>query len=162
MQSNPSPNAEWHAKRDQFILEWQRAKTLLNSAKEVEMELRKQLQDMLFPNPTKGTQRYDLGNGYKIKLVHKINYKLGDKERIDPDTGDKIPVVDQVETIMSEIEKCGNEGKFLVDRLIKTSYDLSISEYEKLDSTSPIKKLIDDILITSPAAPAIELEEPKK
>lgn len=149
----------WNLKRDQLLTAWTSAKNQLTAIKEQEMELRKQVQEMLFPKPKKGTQRYELGAGYKIKLVHKINYKLGDKDRIDPDSGNKISIADQVETVMNEIEKCGNEGKFIVERLIKTSYDLSISEYEKLDNPE-IKKLVDSILITSDGAPSLELEQP--
>lgn len=150
---------DWNAHRDKLLSAWIVAKDQLVTIKEQEMELRKQVQAILFPNPKKGTQRYELGSGYKVKLVHKINYKLGDKDRIDPDNGNKISIADQVETVMNEIEKCGNEGKFIVERLIKTSYDLSISEYEKLENNE-IKKLVDSILITSDAAPSLELEIP--
>ena len=152
---------DWNFKRDQLLSQWIAAKDQLAVIKETEMELRKQVQAMLFPNPVKGTQRYELGGGYKVKLVHKLNYKLGNKDLVDPDNGNKIPVNDQVEAVMNEIEKCGNEGAFLVDRLIKTSYDLSVSEYEKLENDQ-IKKLIDSILITSDAAPTLELETPQK
>lgn len=147
-----------------LIQKWTAAKSHLEVAKETEMNLRKQVTDLLFPNPVKGTQRQELGQGYNIKLVYNLNYKLGDVELRGQD-GEKIPVRDQVEITMDEIEKSGNEGKFLVDRLIKTSYDLSVSEYNKLDENNPthkaIKKLIDDILITSPKAPTLELETPK-
>lgn len=152
---------EWQTQRDKVLQSWLAARTLLATAKESEMELRKQVQQLLFPNPVKGTQRYDLGGGYSIKLVHKINYTLGNKDLTDKKSGNKIKVQDQVEQVMNAIEKCGNEGPFLVDRLIKTSYDLSISEYGKLDDGSQIKKIIDSILITSDAAPAVEFEEPK-
>ena len=150
----------WNVQRDNLLTAWAASKDKLAAIKEEEMELRKQVSSMLFPEPKKGTQRYELGGGYKVKLVHKINYKLGDKDRIDPDNGSKIAINDQVETVMNEIEKIGNEGKFLVDRLIKTSYELSVSEYEKLENNE-IKKLINSILITSDGAPSLELEEPK-
>lgn len=153
---------EWQTQRDKVLQSWLAARTLLATAKESEMELRKQVQQLLFPNPVKGTQRYDLGGGYSIKLVHKINYTLGNKDLTDKKSGNKIKVQDQVEQVMNAIEKCGNEGPFLVDRLIKTSYDLSISEYGKLDDGSQIKKIIDSILITSDAAPAVEFETPEK
>lgn len=152
--------ADWNTKRDALISEWLQAKGYLTELKEREMELRKQVSEMLFPNPNKGTQRYDLGSGYNIKLVHKINYTLGNKDLTAKD-GAKITVQNQVEQVMNAIEKCGNEGAFLVDRLIKTSYDLSVSEYGKLNDTSQIKKLIDSILVTSEASPVVELEEPK-
>jgi hypothetical protein len=155
VQSNPQTT------RDNLLRAWQSSKNALEAAKEKEIELRKQVQTLLFPNPKKGTQRYELGNGYSVKYVHKLNYKLGDKNKIDDD-GNKVAINDQVEDVMVAIEKCGNEGPFLVDRLVKTSYDLSLSEYNQLDPQSPIKKLIDSILITSDAAPEISIEGPKR
>lgn len=152
---------DWQAKRDQTIQRWLSAKEQLALIKEQEMELRKQVSAMLFPTPTKGTQRFPLGNGYAVKLVHKINYKLGDPDLTDKD-GAKIKVQEQIENVMNAVEKCGNEGAFLVDRLFKTSYSLYEGEYNKLDPTSPIKQLIDKILTTEDASPSLELESPKE
>ena len=154
-------DVNWQAKRDKLIQSWMTARSTLETAKESEMELRKEVTALLFPNPVKGTQRFELGNGYKVKLVHKINYKLGDPNLVDKKTGAKVKVTDQVENVMAAIEKCGNEGAFLVDRLIKTSYDLSVSEYNQLDEGSQVKKIVDAILITSDASPVLELEQPK-
>ncbi len=134
--------ADWQTQRDNLLQSWQKAKDTLALAKETEMDLRKQVQQMLFPNPVKGTQRYDLGGGYAVKLVHKINYTLGDKDMTDKN-GAKIKVQEQVEQVMNAIEKCGNEGAFLVERLIKTQYDLAISEYNKLDGGSQIRNNAD-------------------
>lgn len=150
----------WKTQRDNVLLAWKDAKATLETAKVAEMDLRQQVAKMLFPEPKKGTQRHDLGGGYAVKLVHKINYKLGDKEKVDK-KGDKVPINEQVEIVMEAVEKCGNEGAFLVDRLIKTSYDLSVTEYNQLEPGSQVKKLIDSILITSDGAPTIEIEEPK-
>jgi hypothetical protein len=153
--------AAWAAKRDTLIKNWMQAQATLKTAKETEMELRNQVSEMLFPEKVKGTQRYELGGGYFVKLVHKLNYKLGNTELKDKD-GNKVKVQQQVEMVMEAIEKCGNEGPFLVDRLIKTEYKLAEGEYTKLDDGSPIKKLINSILVTSDAAPSLEVEEPKK
>jgi hypothetical protein len=154
-----SATKEWQSKRDTLIKNWMQASATLKAAKETEMELRNQVSEMLFPEKVKGTQRYELGGGYFVKLVHKLNYKLGNSELKDKE-GNKIKVQQQVEAVMEAIEKCGNEGAFLVDRLIKTEYKLAEGEYTKLDDGSPIKKLINSILVTSDAAPSITLEEP--
>jgi hypothetical protein len=151
--------AAWAAKRDTLIKNWMQAQATLKTAKEIEMELRQQVSEMLFPEKVKGTQRYELGGGYFVKLVHKLNYKLGNSELKDKE-GNKVKVQQQVEAVMEAIEKCGNEGAFLVDRLIKTEYKLAEGEYTKLDDGSPIKKLINSILVTSDASPTITLEEP--
>lgn len=160
---SPAEEAAWIAARDALISSWTTAKADLETIKAREMELRKQVTDLLFPNPVKGTQRTPLNNGWAIKLVHKVNVKLGDKDKRD-DKGDLIAVQDQVEAVMDAIEKTGNEGAFLVERLIKTQYDLSESEYKKLTDSGThkaIKKLLDDIIITTDASPSLELEEPK-
>lgn len=145
--AQPQPSQQ---DRDNLILAWRRSKEELDKAKEREMELRTQLAAMLFPNPSAGTQRFELGGGYSVKLVHKINYKL-DEDRVDD--------------ALDNIEKQGNEGAFLADRLVKTKHELSISEYKKLDPSNPshkkIKAELDKVLTTSPGAPTLELEEPK-
>lgn len=159
--ANPEIAANnWAAKRDTLIKNWMAAAATLKAAKETEMELRNQVSEMLFPEKIKGTQRYELGGGYFVKLVHKLNYKLGDSELKDKE-GNKVKVQAQVEQVMDAIEKCGNEGAFLVERLIKTEYKLAEGEYSKLDDGSPIKKLINSILVTSDSAPSLEVESPK-
>lgn len=150
--------------RNSLIRSWRVAKTDRQTVEARELELRNNVSKVLFPTPKKGTQRFNLGDGYAVKLVYKLNFKLGDAERTNA-AGDKIPVNVQVEELMDEIEKLGNEGAFLVDRLIKTKYELSESEYAKLDESNPthkaIKAMIDKLLTITPATPALEFEEPK-
>lgn len=152
------------AQRNQLIKDWLAAKASFEAARTREMELRQQVTNVLFPTPKKGTQRFSLGEGYNVKLVYKLNPKLGDAEKLNT-AGEKIPVNDQVEAALIEIEKVGNEGVFLADRLIKTKYELSMSEYQALDESNPshkkIKAEIDKILTLTPAAPSLEFEEPK-
>lgn len=150
--------------RNALIKSWLVAKTDRKTIENREVELRGQVSNVLFPTPKKGTQRFQLGDGYAVKLVYKLNFKLGDAEATNA-AGDKIPVNVQVENLMDEIEKLGNEGAFLVDRLIKTKHELSESEYAKLDESNPthkaIKAMIDKLLTITPATPALEFEEPK-
>ena len=150
--------------RNAKIRAWLASKITLQTAKDGELNLRTSVTQMLFPNPIKGTQRYELGDGYKVKLVYGYNYNLGNKDKLN-DKNEKVPVNEQVESVMDAIEALGNEGAFLADRLIKTKYELSVSEYQKLDETNPthkaIKALIDGILTVTPATPTLEFEEPK-
>lgn len=146
------------------VVDWQTKTAQLATIKETEMESRKKLTAMLFPTPKKGTQRFGFQNGYAIKLVHKQNMNLG-LDLTDPATGQKVPKNVQIENAMDAIEKTGPQGQFLVDRLIKTTYELSQSEYNKLDLNIPehveIKRIIDEILIVTDASPSLEMEEPK-
>lgn len=150
--------------RNNLIRNWLAQRAALESVKEAEMTLRKRVTEVLFPTPKKGTQRVPIGEGFHIKLVHKLNMKLGDSDKLNA-AGDAIPVNDQVEDVLVAIEKIGNEGQFIADRLVKTSYTLSESEYKNLDLSNPthkqIKDLIDTILTVTPASPSLEFEEPK-
>lgn len=143
---------------DALIVSWREVAANLAALKDTEMELRKAVTQRMFPDPDKGTQRYDLGNGWQLKLVHKLNYKLPGKTEND-----------KIDAVSDQIEKIGNEGAFILDRLVKWSAELSVSEYNKLKDDAKagsgtarsIEKLIDTILTISPAAPTLELEPPK-
>ena len=124
---------------------WHTAKTALENAKETEMELRKQVQKMFFPTPEKGTQRVDLAMGYKLKLVHKINYTLGNN--------------DLVNKALDEMAAVGNEGTFIAERLVSWKPSLSVREYDALNPQ--YKAIINKVLTTSDGAPTLEIEEPK-
>lgn len=138
------------AARDALILKWQAAKDTLASAKEIEMTIRKQLTAMCFEDSNVGTNRIDLGNGYKLKYVKKMAYSVD---------------ADKIEDVLEAIEKVGNEGPLLADRLVKVEYTPSVSEYKKLDVENPtqkqIKDLFDKVLTTKVGSPVLELEVPK-
>lgn len=145
--------------RDAKIKAWLNAKDALAVAKDAEMALRNEVTEMLFENPTKGTQRYPLGNGYNVKLVYGTTYILG---------AERLPWQERATLVEAVQEKCdllGNEGPALADRLFKWKPELDVSEYEKLDEAFPIqaaiKAHIDEILITKPASPQLDFEVPK-
>lgn len=152
------------ARRDAEIQNWLNAKPVLEQAKSAEAEARAVVTKTLFPNPTKGTQRYNLNGGYKIKLVYGLTYTLGDKDKVD-DEGKKISIESQVRAIEEKIMAIGPEARILLERLIKWKPELSGSEYEKLDSDDEtqvaIRNLIDEVLTVKPASPQLTFEEPK-
>lgn len=154
--------------RDSLILSWRASVTDLAAIKEKEMSQRKTLANVLFPNPAVGTQRFELGAGYSVKLVHKVTTSLvaiDAPDRKKPD-GSPLPFIEQMYAVADEIEACGNEGVFLAGRLLKWSCDLSFSEYKALDPANPthmaIKEIIDRHLVIKPGSPTLELEEPKQ
>ena len=136
---------ELTAAQNALLANWKLAKEQLEVAKEVEMELRKQVQSTFFLSPEKGTQRVDLPYGYKLKLVHKVNYTLGNN--------------DLVNKALDDIATAGNEGTFIAERLVSWKPSLSVSEYNILDPK--YKVIIDKVLTTKDGAPTIEIEEPK-
>lgn len=151
---------EWIAERDKRLLAWKAAQDQLAAAKELEMSLREGVGEFVFPTDKRksGVNNHDLGNGYTLKLGHKLNYNLVGK----PETSDRNA---DVEAAMDRIEALGNEGAFLADRLIKWKPELSVSEYKELDADNPthkaIKAIIDEILEIKPGAPSLEIREPK-
>jgi hypothetical protein len=140
------------AARDALLKRWEVTKAALEAAKNSEMEIRKAVGAYVFPTPKEGVNNHDLGNGYTLKLGHKLNYKL---------RGD----VEAIEAVEDKCEALGNEGKFLVERIIVWKADFSKSEYNKLDASLPthsaVKKLVDEILEITPGSPSLEIKEPK-
>lgn len=142
--------------RDELLTEWQDVKEQLNRVKERENKLRVLAIRTLFPveaadTSASGTKNFELGNGWNAKCVFKQSFNL--------------PKADLTEPVMDLVEACGPEGKFLVERLFKASYELSVSEYKKLDvsvsSQAKIKQLVDGILVVKPGLPDFKIEPPK-
>jgi hypothetical protein len=133
------------ASRDEIIQKWIDAQTDLAAAKELEMQLRKQVTELCFPDPLAArTQNLELGKGYVLKLESTVTHKL-DKANVD--------------SVLSKIEKQFEEGKFIAARLVKFDPILSVSEYNKLDAK--VKKIFDAVVTITPAAPKLTFIEPK-
>lgn len=133
-----------------LVTQWENAKAASSNAVELERNLRAQVMAAVFPNAKVGTNNFDLGRGYTLKAVKKLNYKIDDS-RID----------DAVEAI----EALGNEGAFLGGRLVRFKPELATGEYNKLDATNPthvkIKALIDGVLTITDGSPTLEITKPK-
>ena len=131
--------------RDELLLRWAELKTELEKAKTLEMELRKYIVKREFPNAKEGTNNLELGNGYKLKAEIKYNYKI-DNENID--------------SVLEDIAKIGNEGHIIAERLIKWAPSLSLTEYRNI-LNQDIKKKIDSVLTITDGAPTLTIVEPK-
>lgn len=131
---------------------WNSLATTLTNVKALETSWRKDMFTAFFPGHQKGTKSLDIGNGYILKAVGKINYK------VDPD-------VDKVDKVIAAIEKTGDAGKFLAERLLKTKIELGEGEYNKLDpndkTQNKIKALVDSVLTSSDGTPSLEIVAPK-
>lgn len=153
------------ARRDGIIQTWRAAIEPKKQWENYEKECRANVVGICFPRPVKGTQRYELGGGYKLKLVHGVTYTLGNKDMVDPILNEKVSIESQVRGVLEQIAALGNEGPMLADRLVKWKPELNATEYEKLsdefDVEAKAKALIDTILTSKPASPQLTLEEPK-
>lgn len=137
---------------DAVLLEWRKAQETLEIVKSRELKLRLAVFEIKVPSPVNGVNNVPLGEGWLLKATAKLNYTL-DKDQT------------KIEAVLSEIEACGNEGKFLAERLISWNPSLAVSEYNKLDTESAnhrkIKQLIDSVLTSKPGTPSLELKSPK-
>ena len=145
------------AKRDELLLAWQAASAALENAKVAETQARAEVVKLMFDGKpaTEGTNNFDLGNGYMLKIVGKVNYNLSESAK------PKNPAMKPWATRMAlnEIEKLGNEGKFIAERLVKWSPELSLTEYRAL--APQYKAIIDTALTTSDGMPSVEIVAPK-
>jgi len=142
-----------------LIVEWQTIKQQI--AREVtpllakEMELRKAIMSQAFPNAVEGTNNLDLGSGYTLKGVKAVTYDLTNSDKAGWKTDEAIEA----------IEKLGNEGAFIAERLVKWKPSLSVTEYKALSVNDPvqakIKALIDNALTLKDGAPTLEISAPK-
>lgn len=130
------------------------SKAVLQVAKDTEMNLRKLFAEYVLPSSERkeGVNNVDVGGGRTVKITHNVNYKLvGDHAKI--------------EKAEADAAKVGNEGAFLIERIITWTPDFSKSEYNKLQEDNPthvkVKKIVDDILTTDAGAPKVEVKEPK-
>lgn len=132
-----------------LIMAWNNAKMQLEAAKKLEMELRSQVIESEFRNhKEKGTENVELGSGYKLKAVFKLSYSFLNSNKND-----------EVEKALIKLEKLGAEGKFVAERIVRFKPELSVTEYEKLDTK--YRKIIDEVIVTKSATPSLELVEPK-
>lgn len=138
--------------RDRRLAAWDEAKAILDRAKASEMEARKAVADYCFPEAKEGTNRIELNNGHSLKMVHKLSYKISASN-------------DEIDRIEDEAGKIGNEGTFLIERIITWTPNFAKSEYNKLEPGNPthvkIKALVDRVLTITPGAPSLEIEAPK-
>lgn len=145
------------------LYEWEQSKRIREEAVADELKWRKIAFDLGFGADAKeGTNAVPLENGYELKGVKKLNYKLKAPDGFEGDT------VDAVDKTIDEFTRISNEGSFIAARLFKWSVDMSITEYRALVDNAKhdaqAKKLLDElnkVLVVSEATPTLEIRAPK-
>ena len=123
-----------------LVTEWWRACIDLAAAKAKESKLRDQLVKELFnADKDAGTEAIEIGNGYKLKSVKKLDYKLNNKEGA---------VTALVAIIDPELAR----------KLVKWTPKLSESTYKNLDAET--QKLFDGCLTIKPGKPSLKIIAP--
>jgi hypothetical protein len=137
--------------RDKLLADWKESKALLDKIKITEAALRNQVIETFSSENdpmASGVENVDVGWGYKLKVTHKLTYKL--------DNANDCEALDKV---LEAIENTTEGGSVIAARIIKWKPELSVSEYKLLNDAN--KARIDAVLTISPAAKSLELVEPK-
>jgi hypothetical protein len=119
--------------------QWRKATLELAAVKELEMALRKELFADGFMAPVEGTNLIELQDGWNLKATLPYTRSL-DQAKVE------------------ETLKLLKKAKAPIT-LIKTKYELSVTDYKKLDDT--VRGIVDTIITTKPGTPAMELVPPK-
>ncbi|QBZ71741.1 hypothetical protein [Pseudomonas phage KP1] len=141
------------ALRDRLLIEWEASKKTLETAKEKELILRAAaVATMHDPSKSGSTENVELGNGYKAKMKVPVNYGF-------VKTADNKVDKKRIEKALQRIEKFGEAGELVAERLIDWKPSLSLTEYKQLPDNW--RKIIDDVVVTSEGTPTLEIVEPK-
>lgn len=138
--------------RDALILAWDANKKVLNEARYLdardnEQKLRKELVAKEFSGKSTGTNRVQLGNGYALKAVLKLNYKVTKNEAVEPAD------YSHIQPILAKLPQ-GTAA-----RLIRWVPELNESVYKEL--TEEEKKIANEFLLITDTMPTLDLEVPK-
>lgn len=151
----PTPEEIRDMSKDALLLRQQQYAAELKRLQLVENLLRAEVVNRYFGKDiVEGVNNYDLGKGYTLKVTHSYNYSLSESEK--PRNGG---LAKATSFALARIRNMGNEGAFIADRLVKWKPDLSLTEYRMLNDD--FKKVIDEALTVSVAAPKVEISEPK-
>jgi len=134
--------------KDALLLQWEAADKALEQAKQIEIGLRNQVLKLMYgPSVDKdGTENIDLGKGYILKAVFKQNFTLDKSD-------------DKVDACLGKLEKSGENGNFIAERLVHWKPHISVAEYKELSDIH--KKIIGEVLTIKPGQASLEIIAPK-
>lgn len=143
-QANPT------ADRDALIVDWQRKKIALDAMREEELIARNKVVGYFFEDYTDkaGTENFDLTQGYKIKLVFAQNYSVPSAKNGEA-----------VKGVIEKLNKLGDDGKFIAERLFRWKPELSKTEWDALSPS--FKRIVSPIVTQKAALPTVEIVAPK-
>lgn len=127
------------------LLMWQELSTLQKKLKAVEMAMRKQMAEEFFTNPNEGTNTFDMGKEWKLKLTHKIN---------------RSPDEASFEGVFAELNADDTITAFTKEDLFKFKPELKKAAYNKL--TDKQRNIFDQCLVIKPGSPELKLVPPKE
>jgi len=126
---------ELESKLSEELLEAHRnAAIALKACKEVELDLRNQITDILLEGQDVGTHNFEL-HGLKVKAVKGVSYKLDDE-------------------LIQEFLDAGDLSDFEIG-LIRTKYELRLADYKR--ANFPID-VLDQALVVKPSLPTLAIK----
>jgi hypothetical protein len=135
--------------KESILAAWEAADKALANAKENELNLRLAAIAAWYPDKIQtdeGTNNVKLRNGFKLKVVFKLNRTMADKDAVD--------------AALTKIEKLGGvEGKILAERLVNWKPAIVKKEYDSLPEK--YKKIINEVITEKPGTPSLEIVAPK-
>lgn len=138
-------------RRDKLLEEWERAKDLLDTAKEDEMSKRLAFIDWAADKEiAKGSEYIDLYQGWRVKIDKKVNYKVSK---------------DNVTMFLDKMVEFGiknNEeahGRLMASNVVKWEPELSLSFFNTMPDA--YKEIFKPAVSSSNATPTISIEAPK-
>lgn len=136
--------------KQEKLQKWLDAQKAMAEAKDAEMEARKAVvADYIDPTTglldgkKEGTVNIPLANNWKLKVVLKQNYNLSQAD---------------IDAALDKMEKTGENGKFIAERLVSWKAALSVKEYRLLSDAH--KAIIDNVLTITDGSPSLELVDP--
>ena len=120
---------------------WRKCALELSRLKEEEMCLRKEIFKEAFDAASEGANKLALQGGWELKATVPYTRTLDQAKMAE---------------ILKELKKAKAPST-----LIKTKYELSVTDYKKLEMDDAARSLIDSILTTKPGTAALELIPPK-
>jgi hypothetical protein len=134
---------------DLVIGEWFAASEALAAAKKTEKALRDQVSNSHLWNAAKttGTQTYDLGKGYELKMARTETVSVANKEH-------------EATHCIIKLRNLGEGATERANRLFTFSARMSEAVYKEL--TAEERMIVDPIITRKPGSTSIKLKAPKE
>lgn len=137
-------------KRDALIADWEAKKAALATAQDEEMKARLSVVGLYHEDITnlKGTENVELPRGWTLKMEFKQNRSVPSAKNGEAVRG-----------VMDKLSAQGPEGALIAQRLFRWKPEVVAAEYDQLSPAA--RRIVDRVITTKPATPAISLVAPK-
>lgn len=162
MNTAPGPMPTQELTVEQKTKAWHDLQEQLAELKEKERKARKVAFDAAFARPKEGTNTFDFGNGYKFKVQYNVERKFIVPHNLslpEKAPGKPAGVNEAVDHMVERMRRASNEGPFYAERLVKWEPKISNTEYK--DLPEPLRKIVDEYIVTDYKFAAPKVETPK-